>query len=76
MCALELLESGMEPWCPTFRAELETLSGIARAGDVEPGAMRADSCWGDLRAARGMASGTPAMPEARVGAALRGAAVS
>ena len=47
MSAFELLESGIEPLSPTFRAELDALTGIARVGEVDRELARR-IVWGDL----------------------------
>ena len=47
LTALALLESEIEPASLRFHAELEVLTGIARASDVEPRIARR-FVWGDL----------------------------
>ena len=59
MTALALLGSEIELLSPRFIAELDALTGIARAGDVDPCLARR-FCWGDI--ARRLLFGDP--PEA------------
>ena len=59
MTALELIESDIEPTSAQFLTELEALTGIARAGDVDPELARR-FVWGDL--ARRWFVGDPEVP--------------